>query len=284
MKLRVAVRPTLLCSILTMTFAFTGCKPDAAVQKAEVVGPGSKDAPQTAPKHPESTASETSNAAPAPSIADAGTVSGIVSFSGKPPAKVRIDTTMDPACSMGSEEVFAEQYAVQNGKLGNVFLYVKSGPDAAMHAAATSTQPVVLDQRGCRYTPHVIAVMQGGVVEFHNSDPTMHNIHTMPTVVGNEVIDLSQGPRGAPVSKQLHKPEIMMPVRCNNHPWMNAFINVSATPFFAVSDASGRFELRGLPPGDYVIGAVHEKLGEKTLQVTVAPHVAAKADFSFSAP
>jgi len=74
----------------------------------------------------------------------------------------------------------------------------------------------------------------------------------------------------------------MLPVRCNNHPWMNAFINVSATPFFAVSDAEGHFELRGLPPGEYTIGAVHEKLGEKTLQVTVTAQGTAKADFSFA--
>ena len=74
----------------------------------------------------------------------------------------------------------------------------------------------------------------------------------------------------------------MMPVRCNNHPWMNAFINVSQTPFFAVTDASGKFSLAGLPPGEYVIGAVQEKMGEKTIPVTVGAGGVGKADFSFS--
>ncbi len=74
----------------------------------------------------------------------------------------------------------------------------------------------------------------------------------------------------------------MMPVRCNNHPWMNAFINVSATPFFAVTDADGRFEIKGLPAGTYTLGAVHEKMGEQTMTVTIKPHTTGTADFSYA--
>jgi plastocyanin len=182
----------------------------------------------------------------------------------------------------GAADFNSEQYVVKDGKLANVYIYVKSGPAAAMSAPATTTTPVTLDQKGCRYTPHVIAVMQGGRVIFQNSDVTMHNIHTMPTVVGNEAIDVSQGPKGAPVIRQFKDAEAMMPVRCNNHPWMNAFINVSATPFFAVTDADGHFELKGLPAGQYTLGAVHEKLGEQTLTVSIPAKGAAKGDFTFA--
>lgn len=73
-----------------------------------------------------------------------------------------------------------------------------------------------------------------------------------------------------------------MPVRCNNHPWMNAFVNVSSTPFFAVTDADGRFQIDGLPAGEYELGAVHEKLGEQTIHLTVKPHEASKVSYSFS--
>jgi hypothetical protein len=138
-----------------------------------------------------------------------------------------------------------------------------------------------MDQVGCKYVPHVIALMRGGSVEFRSSDGTMHNIHTMPTG-GNQTIDISQGPKGTPQIKQFNQPEAMIPVRCNNHPWMNAFINVSATPFFAVTDADGHFNISGLPAGNYTLGAVHEKMGEQTITVTVEPKETAKADFSFS--
>ena len=142
--------------------------------------------------------------------------------------------------------------------------------------------PVVLDQKGCVYVPHVVAIMHGGSVEFRNDDPTMHNIHTMDATVGNETVDISQGPHGAPQVRSFPQAENMIQVRCNNHPWMNAFINVSPTAFFAVSDASGHFSLHGLPAGTYTIGAVHEKLGEQTMQVTVNAKGTATADFAFA--
>ena len=223
---------------------------------------------------------------PAPSSvpldpATLGAVSGTIHFAGKAPEKVKIDMSMDPVCSMTGGDNYTEQYVVHDGGLANVYVYVKSGPAAAMSAVPPAAAPVVLDQVGCKYVPHVIAVMRGGSVEFRNSDGTMHNIHTMPEDAGNQSLDVSQGAKGAPVRKQLMKPEVMMEVRCNNHPWMNAFINVSATPFFAVTDAEGHFSISGLPAGDYVLAAVHEKMGEQDINVTVKPHATAKADYSF---
>ena len=83
--------------------------------------------------------------------------------------------------------------------------------------------------------------------------------------------------------RTLPTPELMIPVRCNNHPWMEAFINVAANPFFSVSDADGHFTIRGLPPGSYTIVAVHEKLGEQTATVTVGSKQVATQDFSYKA-
>jgi plastocyanin len=247
----------------------TGCKPSDAVKQAQVIGNGTREqgpaAPPSAPLDPSTL----------------GMVGGTVHFTGKAPERVKIDMSQDPVCSMMGGDNYSEQYVVKAGKLANVYVYVKSGPAAAMSAGAVTTAPVVLDQVGCKYVPHVIAVMRGEPVEFRNSDGTMHNIHTMPTS-GNEPIDISQGAKGAPQVKEFKQPEVMMPVRCNNHPWMNAFINVSATPFFAVTDADGHFGISGLPAGDYVLGVVHEKLGEQEIHVTVKAHETVKADASFS--
>jgi len=227
---------------------------------------------------PTQTAVEPAQAAPAP-VANAGGISGTIHFTGKPPARIKIDMSMDPACSMLAPENNAEQYVVADGKLANVYLYIKAG--APPSKAPANAAHVVLDQKGCRYTPHVIALQQGGSVEFRNSDPTMHNIHTTPTT--NEAsIDVSQGPMGTAQTRQFQQPETMLPVRCNNHPWMNAFINVSATPFFAVSGADGSFTITGLPPGNYTLAAVHEKLGEQDMQVTVPANTTAKADFTYA--
>lgn len=223
------------------------------------------------------------NGAPPPAaagpVANAGAIQGIVHFTGKPPARVPIDMTMDPACAMTAGQNLSEQYIVNDGKLANVYIYVKSGAQPSQ--APAGAPPVVLDQKGCRYIPHVIAVQRGGSVRFANSDPTMHNVHTMPTA--NPTIDVSEGPMGTPQTKTFPKPEVMMPVRCNNHPWMLAYINVADNAYFAVSDDAGSFKIPNLPPGTYTLAAVHEKLGEQDITITIPASGTAKADFTFGA-
>ena len=247
----------------------TGCKPNEAVKQTQVIGDGAAAKPTSAPLDP----------------ATLGMVSGTVRFAGKAPQRVKIDMSQDPVCSMMGGDNFAEQYVVKDGKLANVYVYVKSGPAAAMSAPAVTTAPVVLDQVGCKYVPHVIAVMQGGSVEFRNSDSTMHNIHTMPEAAKNASRSMFR--RGQRVRSGgegvCNQPEVMFEVRCNNHPWMNAFINVAPTTFLAVTDAEGHFGISGLPAGDYVLTAVHEKMGEQDIHVTVKPQETVKADYSFSA-
>ena len=249
-------------SLLLLTvLAITGCKHEAAPKSAETV--------------------QSSPAAPAVDPATAGTITGVVHFDGKAPARVPIDMSMDPACAFSKDPNLSEQFVITGGKLANVFVYVKSGITPSQ--APAGAPPVVLDQKGCRYLPHVVAVQQGGSVQFRNSDPTMHNIHTMPSTVGNEGVDISQAPMGQAQTHQFKSPETMLPVRCNNHPWMNAFVNVAPNPYFAVSGADGSFTIQGLPPGNYTLAAVHEKLGEQDIQITVAPKATASASFAFTA-
>jgi plastocyanin len=209
----------------------------------------------------------------------AGTISGTIKYAKKAPPRIEIDMAQDPACSLSADANYSEQSVVKDGKLQNVFIYVKDGLGDKIYPAPST--PVQLDQKGCRYAPHVIGVQVGQPVQFTNSDPTMHNIHTTAETPVNTEIDISQPPKGGTTQRIFAKPELMIPVRCNNHPWMNAFINVSPNPFYAVSDENGHFEIRGLPPGTYTIVADHEELGQQTAQVTVGSKQTATADFAF---
>jgi plastocyanin len=208
----------------------------------------------------------------------AGTISGTVKFSKKAPSPVEIDMAQDPVCGLASTNM-SEQFVVHNGRLANVFVYIKDGLGNRMYPAPQ--KPIVLDQKGCRYVPHVIGIMIGQPVEYTNSDATMHNVHLMPQNSGNQSMDISQPPKGGTTSRVFSKPELMIPVRCNNHPWMQAFINVSDNPFFAVTDEKGNFEVKGLPPGTYTLGFVHESLGEKDVQVTIKSQQTTTQDFEF---
>lgn len=215
-------------------------------------------------------------------MSTAGTIEGTIHYAKTPPKPVQIDMAQDPACTLGAAN-YSEGYVVNDGNMANVFIYVKDGLGNKIYAAPA--QPVTIDQKGCKYTPHVVGVMVGQAVKFTNSDPTMHNIHMMPTVQGNQSVDISQAPSGGsnqPADERTFRsPELMIPVRCNNHPWMQAFINVSPNPFYAVSDASGKFTIHGLPPGTYTIVADQENLGQQTATVTVGAKQTVTQDFTY---
>ena len=214
--------------------------------------------------------------------ATAATVSGTVTFAGKAAAPVEIDMSADPACQFadhGPGPSMSEQYVMNNGKLANAYIYIKEGLEGKTFAPLKA--PAVLDQKGCRYHPHVLGMMVNQPLRILNSDPATHNVHPSPKVDGNHEWNISQMPKGDPVEKTFSQPEIMMRVQCNQHNWMKAYINVSRTPFFAVTDATGSFEIKGLPPGEYTLAAVHEKAGEQTQRITVGPNDSKQVEFVF---
>src|SRR6202795_5021421 len=218
-----------------------------------------------------------STAAPAATPIDPATVasvSGTVKFDGAAPKAAKIDMSQDPNCR-GSNT--AENVVVADGDLANVFVYVKEG--LGNRTFAIPNDPVVLDQSGCRYHPHVLGVMAGQTVKIANSDPTTHNIH--PTPKDNREWNESQAPQAPPLEKTFAREEILLPVKCNQHPWMRMFISVTKSPFYAVTGPNGKFEIKGLPPGDYTLAFVHEKLGEQDLKVTLGAKESKTLDVSF---
>jgi plastocyanin len=206
------------------------------------------------------------------------TISGTIHFTHKAPSPVEIDMAQDPACSLSGANM-SEQYVVNKGGLANVFIYVKDGLGNKVYPITRA--PVVIDQKGCRFVPHVVGAMVGQQVQFMNSDPTMHNVHMTPTVGGNDAFDVSQGPNSGPNTRQFQAPELMIPLRCNNHPWMQAYLNVVSNPFFAVSDVEGHYTIKGLPPGTYTLVADHEQLGQQSATITVTAQQNATQDFSY---
>jgi plastocyanin len=208
--------------------------------------------------------------------ATAATVNGTVKFDGTAPKPSKIDMSQDPACK-GTNE--AENIVVSGGDLANVFVYVKDG--LGNRTFDVPKDPVVLDQSGCKYHPHVLGVMTGQTVQIKNDDPTTHNIH--PTPKDNREWNESQPPSSPAIEKNFAREEVMLPVKCNQHPWMKMYVSVVKNPFYAVTDKSGKYEIKGLPPGDYTIAFVHEKLGEQDQKVTVAAKDTKTVDTTFKA-
>ena len=235
------------------------------------VGCGKKETAEEQPGAPSPAAAP---AATPIDPATAATVSGTVKFEGVAPKPAKIDMSQDPNCQGGN---VAENVVVSDGHLQNVFIYIKDGLGNRTFDAPKDT--VTLSQSGCRYHPHVLGVMAGQTIKIVNDDPTTHNIH--PTPKDNREWNESQAPKAAALEKSFAREEVMLPVKCNQHPWMRMFVNVVKNPFYAVTGPDGKFEIKGLPPGDYTLAFVHEKLGEHDQKLTIAAKDAKTVDATF---
>jgi hypothetical protein len=209
-----------------------------------------------------------------------GTISGVVAFAGAAPANPTIDMSEEPSCAgRYSGKPVDPVVVVTNGKLANVFVRVTAGLPAGPYPQPT-TKPEI-DQAGCLYHPRVLGVMAGQALEIVNSDSLLHNIKAVPTV--NRGFNVSQPQAGMMRDHVFSDPEIMVPLECNVHGWMKAYVGVVAHPYFATSAEDGTFTIGGLPPGTYTIEAWHETLGAKTAQVTIGPDGTGSVTISYGA-
>jgi plastocyanin len=215
--------------------------------------------------------------------ATTGDIKGMVMLEGVAPKNDVIKMNADPVCLKQTKgDQTQETYLVGgDGKsLANVFVYVKDGLGNYIYDPPTGN--ATIDQQGCRYHPHVFGMRVGQVLEIVNSDPTLHNIHALPK--GNTEFNTGQPIQGMKTEHKFTAKEIMVPFKCDVHGWMNAYVGVLDHPYFAVSDADGKFELKGVPPGTYTIEAWHEKLGTSTQSVTLAEKGSKEITFTFKAP
>lgn len=209
-------------------------------------------------------------------------ISGRITFEGTPLAFKEVhNLSKDPVCAAAHKEpVYLEDGKVNtDGTLPNAFVYIKSGAEK-LHFGIPA-KPALLDQVGCIYAPHVLGVMVGQELDIASSDPTTHNVRITPST--NPEWNHSQPPGGAPLKKKFSRPEIMIPVDCNQHPWMSAYIGVTSNPFFAVSAGDGKFSIVDVPAGEYTLAVWTATFGTQERKVTVATGQAATVDFVFKA-
>ena len=207
------------------------------------------------------------------------TLSGTITFTGKRPKTVRIQTFADPVCHDINPRLSTEYAVGDRGRLANVLVYVKS--DALdTYAFQPPASPVVLDHRGCRYVPHVLGMRVGQPILIFNRDPTTHNTHAVSRK--NPDWNQSQMPETDPLKHTFAQPDLIA-FKCNQHPWEKAYVGVFDHPFFAVSDELGNYKIEGLPPGKYTVVAWHERFGEKTVDITFLPGEARNLIFTFDA-
>jgi plastocyanin len=214
--------------------------------------------------------------------AHAGSVTGTVKFDGTAPKFKEIKMDADPLCAAQHSTPVLPQTLVlgDGGAMANVFVYVKSGLKG--DAAPAPTTEVVINQKGCQYTPHVAAVQVGQPVKILNPDGTLHNVHALSKV--NSEFNAAMPKFRTEITKTFDKAEPMFAVKCDVHPWMGAWLAVMPNSFFAVTKEDGKFTIDNLPAGTYEIEAWHEKLGKKTATVKVEASGSATADFTFAAP
>jgi len=214
----------------------------------------------------------------------AGSISGTVKYEGPipPSAKRPVKMDADPGCAKKhSTDVMPEFLVLGDGQtLGNVFVHIKSGAPDKQYTVPS--EPVVLNQNGCKYEPHVMGVMVGQPFKILNSDGLLHNVHSLPKV--NNGFNRAMPAAVKEADFEFTKEESMFKIKCDVHPWMNAWVGVMAHPYFAVSGKDGKFKIDGLPAGTYEIEVWHEKLKTQSKSVTISGDENQTADFTFTPP
>ena len=201
--------------------------------------------------------------------ARAADIIGTIILKGTPPAEIPITPLMDnPDCAAMHKTTPTTHFYVvgPKGELADVVVSLKGVTGKSTGASAP---PVLLDQKGCLYEPQILAIQTGQKLVVKNSDNCIHNVHCTPTVAGNEEHNDAQMPGGADLTYTFPKPEMFLRFKCDVHPWMFAWVSVFDSPYYSISDTSGKFVIKDVPPGKYTVAADHRKLGSQTQEVEV---------------
>jgi hypothetical protein len=213
------------------------------------------------------------SAPPAPPAG--GTITGKVTYTGTPPKMKPIDMSKEPVCDKEHNPPEKTQTVVTGP--GNTLQYVVVYISAGDKPAATPSEGVRFDQKGCMYMPHILPMLVNQDLKIYTDDPVAHNIHPMPKL--NSEWNKSQPPGAPPIDTKWDKAEFI-PVKCNIHPWMHGYFAVLNTEHYAVTDENGNYTIKDVPPGTYTVTAWQESNSPISQQVT-ATSGETKADFTF---
>ena len=203
----------------------------------------------------------------------AADIIGVITLKGTPPAETDLGPyiSANPDCAamyQGKKMPTTQFYVVgSNGEFADVMVSLK---DVMGKSTGASAQPALLDQKGCIYTPQILAIQTGQKLLVRNSDMCVHNVDFTPTVAGNQAHNDVQMMGAADLTYTFPKSEDFIMFKCDVHPWMRAWVSVFDSPYFSISDKDGKFVIKNVPPGKYTVEANHRKLGAQTQDVEVA--------------
>jgi plastocyanin len=214
-------------------------------------------------------------------LSTVGTISGRVRFEGPIPEQtvLRLGGWSECAAQHPGGLPYARDILVNDGKLQNAVVYVKEGLGDRVFAAPQ--EPVTSDQKGCVFLPRILGAQVDQSLRFVNSDPLAHNVHGLPQ--NSRQWNFSLGVKGASRTITVDKPEVMIEIKCDIHPWMRAYLGVFDHPYFALSGEDGRFALEDLPPGEYTVEVWHERLGTRSQKVSLGAKEAKEIELTFAA-
>lgn len=215
---------------------------------------------------------------PAIDVGKAGTLKGVVLFSGESPKPRKLKIAGNPECSgLAHGDLYSEEVVVADGKVQNAVVYIKEGLEG--YQFPIPKEPVLIDQKGCTFVPHVIAVQAHQPIELLNSDPTLHNVNAQAKNARG--FNLGFPSKGMKRIATLAAAEVAVPIRCDLHPWMKGYIGVFNHPYFYVTAKDGSFSFSPLPPGKYTVEVWHETFGTQTQVIELKPQETQEIKITF---
>jgi hypothetical protein len=216
-----------------------------------------------------------------PGKVGSGSIAGTVLYRGPPLAWPRPAGLATAGCEGRRPQ---EALQLVGNRVAAAFVFIREGLPAGDYPVPEA--PLILDQRGCEFSPRVFGIREGQPLEMVNDDPTLHNVHALGEgggfmSHGANAFNVAMPVQHGRVRRRFDAPQTMVTVVCDVHPWMRAYAGVVAHPFFAVSAADGSYRISGLPPGRFVVEAWQERLGRTSAEVVISAGESAALDLSY---